>query len=93
VATTAYRIAQEALTNVARHAGARTVSVTLTAAEGRLHLSVTDDGRGFDPEAASEGDGLGLAGMRERAALVGGTLGVRSTPGEGVDVVFEMRLT
>ncbi len=93
VATTAYRIAQEALTNIARHADARTVSVALTAADGRLRLSVSDDGEGFDPEAASEGDGLGLAGMRERAALVGGRLGVRSTPGQGVDVLFEMRLT
>lgn len=93
VATTAYRIAQEALTNVARHADARNVTVALKADNGRLDLTVTDDGRGFDPDAISENEGLGLAGMRERAALVGGTLAVRSMPGEGVQVVFEMAMS
>jgi len=92
VATTAYRIAQEALTNVARHADAKNAAVALKADNGRLDLTVTDDGRGFDPGAISENEGLGLAGMRERAALVGGTLEVRSMSGEGVQVVFEMKM-
>ncbi len=93
VATTAYRIAQEALTNVARHADAKSVQVSLKTTDGRLDLTVTDDGRGFDPNANSENDGLGLAGMRERAALVGGSLAVRSMPGEGVQVLFEWQLS
>ncbi len=93
VATTAYRIVQEALTNVARHADARNVDVVLKADDGRLDLTVTDDGCGFDFDAISEGDGLGLAGMRERAALVGGRAAVRSMPGEGVQVLFELTLS
>ena len=67
-----YRVAQEALTNVARHAGAGRVSVTLTGRGDRLRLVVADDGRGAPPDA----DGAGLRGMRERALLVGGELSI-----------------
>jgi signal transduction histidine kinase/ligand-binding sensor domain-containing protein len=68
------RIAQEAVTNAVRHAGARTIEVGLANGDGVLRLTVSDDGRGFDPEAAGAGDGVhwGLVGMRERALQVGG---------------------
>jgi signal transduction histidine kinase len=80
---TVYRIVQEALSNVDRHAGATSVEVTLWAADGWLQLRVADDGAGFDPATVGSGGTLGLAGMVERAGLVGGTLQVRSQPGEG----------
>ena len=90
VATAAFRVAQEALTNVARHAGARHVVVRLRLRGGGLELVVADDGGGFDPGAAlgsgARGEGLGLLGMRERAALLGGRLAIRSAPGRGAVV-------
>jgi PAS domain S-box-containing protein len=93
LATASYRIAQEALTNVARHADAGHVQVTLRVVDSRLSLTVFDDGRGFDPEALGESEGLGVAGMIERASLTGGRLVVRSTPGKGTEVRFKMPLT
>lgn len=85
-----YRIAQEALTNVMRHAGARCVSVRVGHATGRLELDIHDDGIGFDPgrPRALEGGhgGLGLMGMRERARHVGGEWTIHSTPGHGTTV-------
>jgi len=92
VATAAYRIAQEALTNVMRHAHADHVEVSLKTAQGFIVLAVRDNGRGFDPNSLHETEGLGLAGMRERAMLVSGELRVRSAVGEGVEVRFEVRL-
>jgi PAS domain S-box-containing protein len=92
VATAAYRIAQEALTNAVRHARAGEVSVTLQVLDAELHLTVTDDGRGFDIGAVSEAEGIGLAGMRERANLVGGRLRVRSTIGQGTEIRLEIPL-
>lgn len=79
-----YRIAQEALTNASRHAGATQITVTLSNNEG-VSLTVTDNGRGFDVHAI-EGDHMGLQLMRERAALMGGVLDIRSTPGAGATV-------
>jgi signal transduction histidine kinase len=81
-----YRLAQEALTNVAKHARADQVSVTLARAGEGLSLIVEDDGVGFDPAvpvAAGPSGGFGLAGMRERAALLGGELLITSRPGQG----------
>ncbi len=75
-----YRVAQEALENIARHADARHVAVTLEAQDGSLRLTVSDDGRGFDPSAGSA-DGFGLMGMRERAELLGGRIVIDSRPG------------
>ena len=72
--TTVYRMVQEALTNVAKHARAEHVRVAIGVADGELRIEVQDDGAGFDPDAADEG--FGLAGMRERAALAGGSLSV-----------------
>jgi signal transduction histidine kinase len=86
VSTAAYRIAQEALTNIARHAGAGQVKVSLRSSNGFLTLKVVDDGRGFDALHLSESEGLGVAGMRERAALVGGSLDVKSQPKKGTQV-------
>jgi signal transduction histidine kinase len=73
--TTAYRLVQESLTNVVKHANATSVHVRVAAEEGRLVVEVRDDGRGFDPEARTAG--FGLAGMRERVYLAGGELEVR----------------
>ncbi|MFD0893769.1 PAS domain-containing protein [Luteolibacter ambystomatis] len=78
-----YRVAQEALTNVARHAGATKVTVRLET-DGNTELDVVDNGRGFDPVLAN--DRLGLLGMSERVALVNGTLEIFSTPGGGTRV-------
>jgi signal transduction histidine kinase len=85
VETAAYRIVQEALTNVARHAGVAEAEVRLRVAAGVLSVRVRDHGAGFDPEAAAGGTG-GLSGMQERAGLLGGRLRVRSAPGRGTEV-------
>lgn len=85
VESAAYRIAQEALTNVARHAAARSVDVVLDAGGGELRLSIVDDGVGFDPAAKSEG-GCGLSGMRERVGLLGGQIRINSEPGRGTAI-------
>jgi len=92
IATAAYRIAQEALTNVARHARASRVDVSLHMETGCLRLKVTDDGHGFQVPSISETEALGLAGMRERAVLVGGSLSVDASPGRGTQVVLQVRL-
>ncbi len=92
VATAAYRITQEAITNVARHAFASRVEVMLKAQNGTLTLEVADDGRGFYSPDLSDSEGLGIAGMRERAALVNGTLEVVSQPDKGTRVCFKVPL-
>ncbi|HEV3496137.1 MAG TPA: sensor histidine kinase [Actinomycetes bacterium] len=81
----AYRIVQEALTNVVRHAGPATARVTVRHSPGRLALEVVDDGRRTDPGGHGHG-GHGIAGMRERAALYGGTLEAGPLPGGGFRV-------
>jgi signal transduction histidine kinase len=81
-----YRIAQEALQNVQKHAAARAVRITFRVRSGLARLEVSDDGTGFDPIAARDGGGYGLHGMAERAELVGGRLSVRSRPGLGTTV-------
>jgi PAS domain S-box-containing protein len=89
-ATAAYRIAQEALTNVTRHAAATEVRVSLRPEKGALTLAVVDNGRGFDLEEIEASECLGLAGMRERAGLLGGSLEIRSRPGKGTKVCFRL---
>jgi signal transduction histidine kinase len=91
VETALYRIVQEALTNVIKHANARTVSVVLTRQGERVAVVIEDDGRGFDPEAARD-ERLGLLGMQERIALVDGRLSVESRPGQGTAVAVEVPL-
>jgi two-component system sensor histidine kinase DegS len=96
-AITLYRITQEALTNVAKHAGLPSyVSVVLLFGAGRLTLTIDDDGAGFEADGASahsltsQGK-LGLSGMRERMALIGGSLEIESSPGQGTSVVARVR--
>jgi len=89
-------ILREALTNVARHAGARHVVVVLTVADGVLTLTVRDDGHGFvvpgDLGALQHGGHVGIVGMAERARSVGGALTVTSQPGSGTVVRVTLRL-
>jgi signal transduction histidine kinase len=83
VEVTLLRAAQEALANARRHAAAAHIAVTLTYFADEVSLDVSDDGRGFDPTAAGQSGGLGLLGMRERVADLGGELAIESAPGEG----------
>ena len=88
------RLIQEALTNVARHAGVSEVIVQIYVSEGTLSLYVVDTGAGFDVEKAlAAGDSTGLAGMRERADLLDGTLTIDSLPGEGTTVHADLPIT
>jgi signal transduction histidine kinase len=84
-----YRVTQEAVANVAHHANARTLRIELTF-NGDIVLKVSDDGMGFDPQQAEASGHFGLTGMRERAALVGGTLAVTSELGSGT--IVQMRI-
>lgn len=83
VETTAYRVVQEAMTNVFKHAGASTVSLVLERRDSQLQIIIEDDGRGFDPTSIKGSEHLGLAGMRERLALIDGTITVDSEIGVG----------
>jgi two-component system, NarL family, sensor histidine kinase DevS len=89
--TTIYRIVQEALTNVVKHASARTVSVLVTAAGGAVRTVIEDDGVGFSPESV-RADALGLVGMRERVLLLGGRFEAHSSPGAGTTLLAELPL-
>ena len=86
-----YRMAQEALTNVVRHAKASHVCVHFTTMPDQVELSVEDDGQGFDTEALAKGR-FGLVGLNERARLLGGTLEVCSVPGEGTELKITVPL-
>jgi two-component system, NarL family, sensor histidine kinase UhpB len=89
--TALYRIAQEALNNVAKHSRARNVDVMLERRSDRVTLIIEDDGVGFDAEGATgAGEGFGLMGMQERAALVGATLQIESTIGQGTTILVRM---
>jgi signal transduction histidine kinase len=94
LASVLYRVAQEALRNAARHAGARKVEILLHRRPGAASLEVSDDGRGFDVRRAEERrPGMGLFSMRERVALVNGRLVVTSAPGRGTRIVATVPLT
>lgn len=87
------RIVQEALTNVLKHAGATEVIVSVRHMDGRLRLSIEDNGKGFDEALLAKGNGhrgWGMATMRERALAVGGTFRVRSSPGDGTHIIVEV---
>jgi two-component system sensor histidine kinase UhpB len=93
--TIVYRLVQEALTNVAKHAQATSAHVSLRCDGGRLLLSVRDEGRGFDPRQALGADaarGSGLRGMRDRVDLFGGRFELRSAAGSGTSVEVELPL-
>jgi two-component system, NarL family, sensor histidine kinase DevS len=91
VETTLYRLVQEALTNVVKHAQARNVSILLVRRDSTATAVIEDDGRGFDPEELTD-DGLGLVGMRERVGLLDGRLSVESSPESGTTLVVEVPL-
>jgi signal transduction histidine kinase len=84
VETTIYRVVQEALTNVAKHASATRATVTVVERDGVVEIAVTDDGRGFSGDATT--DGFGLIGMRERVRLAGGRQDIETQPGRGTTV-------
>ena len=89
--TTLYRVAQEALTNIAKHSRAKRVDVLLERQADSVLLIVEDDGVGFDADKeGAPGDGFGLLGMQERAALVGATIEIESAAGEGTTVFLRM---
>jgi PAS domain S-box-containing protein len=94
IETTLYRIAQEALNNIAKHARAGHVEILLERRQDHVSLIVVDDGVGFDTaEMDGERRGFGLLGMQERAALVGATLEIESAPGEGTTILVRMPTT
>jgi signal transduction histidine kinase len=87
--TALYRIVQESLTNVVKHARARRVSILVTRKDGAVKAVVEDDGQGFDPDAAGD-DGFGLVGMRERLALLGGRLEIEASAEAGTTIAAEV---
>ena len=86
-----YRVAQEALHNAMNHSGAKGAVVSLHGVPGRVRLIVRDEGRGIQLPQTDTG-GLGLISMRERVRLIGGTLSIRSAPGQGTQVTAEVPL-
>jgi signal transduction histidine kinase len=82
-----YRLCQEGLNNIAKHAGASRVDIQLQYETGAVELRIRDDGRGFDPEQTPPGH-YGLSMMRERATAVGATLSITSQPGHGTEIVI-----
>jgi signal transduction histidine kinase len=89
VETTLYRIVQEALANIVKHADAGQVSIVLTQDERAVSAVIEDDGRGFDPDAIDD-DVLGIVGMRERVQLVRGRLRIESANGSGTTIAAEI---
>jgi signal transduction histidine kinase len=83
---TLFRVLQEALQNVVKHSGALRVEVQLREDSSWVHLLISDSGKGFDVEAASQGRGLGLTSMRERVRLMNGTMAIDSMPMGGTNI-------
>jgi signal transduction histidine kinase len=90
--TTLYRVVQESLTNILKHANARHISVSIARRDSGVAAVIEDDGDGFDLRTVRD-EGIGLLGMRERLALLDGRLEVESRPGAGTTVVAEVPLT
>jgi signal transduction histidine kinase len=94
--TALFRVVQEAITNIAKHAGAETVLVQFLEREDRIEIEIEDDGRGFSPDSlpppAARERGLGLLGMRERVELFGGTIEIDSAPGRGTRIAITVPL-
>jgi signal transduction histidine kinase len=88
-----YRIAQEALNNVLKHAAASQVTVRVAYDGGRVTLEVKDDGVGFEPDSVGHGGGMGLIGMHERARGLNSQLVVASAPGEGTSVAVTVEVS
>jgi signal transduction histidine kinase len=91
VETALYRVVQESLTNVVKHARAQQISILVTQRDGTVAAVIEDDGEGFDPTATRD-DSIGLVGMRERMTLIGGRLEVESRPGSGTTILAEVPL-
>jgi PAS domain S-box-containing protein len=91
-ATAVFRILQETLTNIAKHAGASHVRIEITRDAQALNMTVRDDGRGFDTSAAPKPGSYGLLGLRERAQLLGGEVAVKSDPGKGTTMTLRLPL-
>lgn len=87
-----YRIAQESLSNVGRHAKATQIKIELARTDCKLTLSIADNGRGFDPATITDSHAIGLIGMRERARLIGATLKLLSAPATGTTIRLELTL-
>jgi len=92
IGLTLFRVLQEALHNVIKHSGARQVEVQLREDSSEIHLIINDSGRGFDPEAAYRGKGLGLTSMRERIRLVNGAISIESKRGGGTTIYVRVPL-
>jgi PAS domain S-box-containing protein len=88
-----YRVTQECLNNVANHSGARKVTVAIRGDKDGILLSVTDDGKGFDPGLLADQSGLGIVGIRERVRLVDGIVSIDSQPGHGTQIDVRVPLT
>jgi len=87
------QMAQEALSNIIRHADARSIHLAARIVDKRFTLSIHDDGRGFDPASAEQGEGLGLRNIRQRAALHKGEITITSAPGQGSTVTLQLPVT
>jgi signal transduction histidine kinase len=92
IETAAFRVVQEALTNVARHAGVPEANVTLTISPTHLRVSIADDGRGFDMTSSDTTGSTGMSGMAERVGLAGGQFSLQSKPGAGTLVLADFEL-
>jgi len=94
IENTCFRIVQEVVTNILRHAMASNIWVQVVQHEDQLHVSIRDDGRGFDLDLARKnavsGISFGLLNMEERAALVGGTMEMCSAPGRGTEITVQL---
>lgn len=90
IATALFRITQEGLTNIAKHAGASSVMARLVSEKDKLVLIIKDDGRGFDPDAENPAPSLGLLGMKERARRLNGTVTIKSAKDQGVELKVEI---
>ncbi len=93
IASCLYRVTQESLENIAKHSGAKRVSVALTLRKANVVLTVADDGAGFDLEAIKGRGGLGFIGMEERARLINGKLSIAARPGHGTRIALEVLLS
>src|SRR5262249_17137587 len=85
-----YRILQEALQNIRRHARSKRVSITLSAAQGMIRLSIRDFGVGFDPTVARTKHGLGMISMQERTRILGGTFHLTTSAKHGTEIMIEV---
>lgn len=88
-----YRVTQECLNNIAKHSGAREVTVAIRGDKDGILLSVIDNGTGFDPSLVADQSGLGIVGIRERVRLVDGTVSINSQPGHGTQIDVRVPLT